>query len=124
LLLPSPSSVDVAIHVFQHAPVTTDIFPLTPLVGVTLSHSDSAVALDVSGLSEGVNFTLPLLARVAEYADVQYECLSWNGTAYSNEGCVATGVKTQMSVQCNCSHLNTILARVRNPCSELCMCIT
>jgi hypothetical protein len=122
LSLPRASNVDVAIHVFQQAPIIADMVPMTPLVGVTLSRSDSAEVLNVSGLPDGINVTLPLTVRASDHQNLGYECMYWNGMGYSTEGCVATGVKTATSVQCRCNHLTTFVARVRHAAACICLC--
>jgi hypothetical protein len=121
LSLPSTSSVDAVIHVSQNAPIVEGVVPGTPLVGVTISQSGSASALNVSRLSATINITLPLSASVANYRDMEYECMYWNGSVYSTYGCYATGVTTATSVQCACNHLTTFVARV-SIC--VCMCVS
>jgi hypothetical protein len=113
LLLPGATTVDVGIHVFQHAPIIADVVPMTPLVSVQLSQSVSGTALNASGLPDGINITLPLTRKVNNYHDLEYECMYWNGSGYSSGGCAATGFKTATSVQCSCNHLTTFIARVR-----------
>ncbi len=115
----SSSAIDIIMHVFQNAPVLWGVEPATPLVGVTMSLSGSTHVLNVSGLSHRINITLPLTAHVSNDADLRYECLYWNGSGYSTEGCSATGVWTAASVQCSCNHLTTFVARVR---MRVCAC--
>jgi hypothetical protein len=118
LLLPSASNVDVAIHVFQHAPIIAGTVPVTPLVSVQMALSASGAALNVSNLPDGIYITLPLTAKIFNHQALEYECMYWNGTGYGTHGCVATGLKTATSVQCACNHLTTFVARVR-----ICMCV-
>jgi hypothetical protein len=126
LSLSSSTNVDVVIHVSQHAPTIAGVVPVTPLVGVTLSRADSSYVLNVSGLSQGINITLPVTASVPAYRDGlafsgKYVCMYWNGSAYSTHGCHAADDQVAGQVKCTCNHLTAFVAQVMcTVCMHVC----
>jgi hypothetical protein len=122
LSLSSAVNVDVVIHASVQAPIIAGVVPVTPLVGLTLSRADSTGTLNVSGLSQGINITLPVTATsVPAYRDGlvfsgKYECMYWNGEVYSTQGCRAADDQVPGLVKCTCTHLTEFIAQVIHLC--------
>jgi hypothetical protein len=123
LSLDSTTVVDASLHASQCAPIFVDasieIIPVTPIVGVTLAKASQSTKLTVSGLSERINITLPIISSIPQsYKGLvwsgQYRCMSFNGSSYSATGCTTLSQSSD-SVKCACSHLSTFIAHVGDP---------
>jgi hypothetical protein len=138
--LDSTTVVDAALRASEYAPTfvhgSTDIIPVTPLVGVTLAQASPSAKLTVSGLSERINISLPIISSVpSSYKGLvwsgHFACMSFNGSSYSAAGCTTLS-QTASSVKCACTHLSAFIAHVRDPlplyiyvcvCMYVCVCV-
>jgi hypothetical protein len=125
LSLDSTTVVDAALHASLYAPIfldaSTEIIPVTPIVGVTLAQASPSTRLTVSGLSERINISLPIISSaLPSYKGLvwsgQYRCMSFNGSSYRATGCTTLShTSASDSVKCACNHLSTFIAHVGDP---------
>jgi len=110
--LRSLTEISVQFDTFHHAPVVNGIQPISPLVGLRLVNSSSGTEILVSGLTQNVEITIPIVnqsvCELSDYQDLKLKCMYWAGDSYKSDGCslkkVAAGYVT-----CACSHLTTIV---------------